>query len=307
MRTINPPSIDSIEFLHKAGKRLHETVKDKDGNDVENIRKTVYDDNKAALEAAYRNYDAKTTPIALEKLIPLWPNPKKMNGPVWQKRKGVYDLYDRERKFLSDLWESISCGANRKLIICPLCDERPVEDLDHYVPREVMPEYSVHVKNIIPTCHRCNNLKLNDWLDDKGERKIFNAYYDSLPTESAIVVDIEEDESSSLPRIVVKENPSIDMSVEANRRAVYTVGKLRLIFEVLQGSADDFFKDKCTFLKNQYRNNKKMLKGHTDKQVWESVKESITDTINDGGKDLHILIYKEICSSLVFEKWIMQF
>lgn len=68
MKNLKPPPIDSIDFLHKAGKGLHEKVRDKDGNLVDNIKKIAYESNKTLLESAYLKYDSMTSPMALENL-----------------------------------------------------------------------------------------------------------------------------------------------------------------------------------------------------------------------------------------------
>lgn len=57
MKNLIPPPIDSIDFLHKAGKGLHEKVRDKDGNLVDNIKKISFESNKTLLERAYLQYD----------------------------------------------------------------------------------------------------------------------------------------------------------------------------------------------------------------------------------------------------------
>lgn len=251
MKNLIPPPVDSIDFLHKAGKGLHEKVRDKDGNLVDNIKKIAFESNKTLLERAYLQYDSMTSPMALENLQPIW---KENNGDSLalktQKktyRKGIHNLYGRERKFISDLWDLISKNSSRETIMCPICGSEAVYELDHYVPREVMPEYSVHVRNLIPLCHRCNHLKLDEWLNDMGLRKIFNAYYDSVPNESLLQANICQGSSETLPSIKISIRDGIDLTVESNRLFVSTVDQIKLL-EVFQREGSKFFKDKCVYL-----------------------------------------------------------
>ncbi|MES2641054.1 MAG: HNH endonuclease signature motif containing protein [Myxococcota bacterium] len=43
--------------------------------------------------------------------------------------------------------------------ICPLCGQRVVSTLDHYLPKSKYPSLSVHPRNLIPACADCNKTK----------------------------------------------------------------------------------------------------------------------------------------------------
>ena len=307
MKNLTPPPIDSIDFLHKAGKGLNEKVRDKDGNIVDNIKKIAFESKKTLLERAYSQYDSMTRPMALENLQPIW---KENDGDSLalkaQKktyRKGIHDLYERERKFISDLWDLISKNSNRETIMCPICGSEAVYELDHYVPREVMPEYSVHVRNLIPLCHRCNHLKLDEWLNDKKKRIVFNAYYDCVPNESLLQANISLGTLEALPSIKISIRDGIDLTVESNRLFVSTVDQIKLL-EVFQREGRKFFKDKCVYLSNQFRNKCKRHPNDEMETIWKEIKKDIEDTILDETEELNKLIYKAICDSPVFETWI---
>lgn len=307
MKNLIPPPIDSIDFLHKAGKGLHEKVRDKDGNLVDNIKKIAYESNKTLLERAYLQYDSMTSPMALENLQPIWKvNDGESQSLVAQKktfREGIHNLYGRERKFISDLWDLISKNTNRETIMCPICGSEAVYELDHYVPREVMPEYSVHVRNLIPLCHRCNHLKLDEWLNDSGKRKIFNAYYDSVPNECLLQANIRLRIPNALPSIIISLRKDIDLSIDSNRLFVSTFEQIQLQ-DVFQREGRKFFKDKCVYLRNQFRNKCKRHPNDDMGTIWKEIKEDIEDTILDETEELNKLIYKAICDSPVFESWI---
>lgn len=307
MKNLIPPPIDSIDFLHKAGKGLHEKVRDKDGILVDNIKKIAFESNKTLLERAYLQYDSMTSPMALENLQPIWKvNDGESQSLVAQKktfREGIHNLYGRERKFISDLWDLISKNTNRETIMCPICGSEAVYELDHYVPREVMPEYSVHVRNLIPLCHRCNNLKLDEWLNDSRKRKIFNAYYDRVPNECLLQANIILGTPNALPSIIISLRKDIDLSIDSNRLFVSTFEQIQLQ-DVFQREGRKFFKDKCVYLRNQFRNKCKRHPNYEKETIWEEIKEDIEDTILDETEELNKLIYRAICNSPVFETWI---
>lgn len=67
---------------------------------------------------------------------------------------------------------------------CPFCGIGEPTTLDHYLPKEEFPEFSVLSKNLIPICGVCNsNYKGRNWIEN-GNRLFLHTYYDQLPDES---------------------------------------------------------------------------------------------------------------------------
>lgn len=66
------------------------------------------------------------------------------------------------------------------LSYCPFCSGLVVPDtLDHFLPKDIYPEYSIFSKNLIPCCDSCNRAKSTKILHN-GERIFFHPYYDDL-------------------------------------------------------------------------------------------------------------------------------
>lgn len=161
MRQINHYTGDSKAFLHSIGDGLYKE------------NRTTYKSIAASLDAKYDEYDAHLG--ELEQIPPLWSEKTPQNEA---QVNCAHDMYGRERKDISWLWEQLKTINGGKVFKCPLCGVRDVTDLDHYAPRSIFPEYSVHPKNLIPTCHECNKQKDNVWLTGRGHRIIYNAYFD---------------------------------------------------------------------------------------------------------------------------------
>jgi 5-methylcytosine-specific restriction endonuclease McrA len=64
-----------------------------------------------------------------------------------------------------------------RLARCPLCGQRDVKTLDHYLPRASFPELSVTPANLVPCCSDCNKAKL-DFVPDLYEKQSFHPYFD---------------------------------------------------------------------------------------------------------------------------------
>jgi 5-methylcytosine-specific restriction endonuclease McrA len=83
---------------------------------------------------------------------------------------------------------------------CPYCG-RPTKPntIDHFLPQDSHPEYSIYFKNLIPCCRDCNYLKLAKTWNDNGIRYFLNPYYDPFILDKEIVtVDIYPDFNTPL-------------------------------------------------------------------------------------------------------------
>ncbi|MGB5919268.1 HNH endonuclease [Arcobacter sp.] len=78
---------------------------------------------------------------------------------------------------------------NHNLVLCPFCGEagRPTT-LDHFLPKEKYPEYSVLSKNLVPACDYCQrkDLKGEKVFDKNNKRLFLHPYYD-IPSNIEII------------------------------------------------------------------------------------------------------------------------
>ncbi|MBY1058802.1 hypothetical protein FP388_18810 [Citrobacter europaeus] len=65
---------------------------------------------------------------------------------------------------------------------CPYCGIGDPSTLDHYIPKELFPEFSVFSKNLIPICATCNSsYKKTKFKMRNGKRIFIHTYYDGFP------------------------------------------------------------------------------------------------------------------------------
>ncbi|GAA4451614.1 HNH endonuclease [Novipirellula rosea] len=74
-------------------------------------------------------------------------------------------------------------------IVCQYCLFGEIDCVDHYLPKNKFPEFSVLPRNLVPACSRCNRMKGSKWLHN-GDRAIVSLYFDDVPNEQFIEVDI---------------------------------------------------------------------------------------------------------------------
>lgn len=65
--------------------------------------------------------------------------------------------------------------------ICCLCGLRATSELDHYLPKQLFPEFAAFTVNLIPACGVCNKRKDQVYKTPLGDPAFIHAYLDQLP------------------------------------------------------------------------------------------------------------------------------
>lgn len=79
---------------------------------------------------------------------------------------------------------------------CPFCGISESSTLDHYLPKEQYPEFSVFPENLVPSCAVCNTRKRDRVLDEGAEVRLFlHPCFDAIPDLAFLTVRtrMEED------------------------------------------------------------------------------------------------------------------
>ena len=187
--------------------------------------KSFLKSEKETFVSLFKDYDSHCAPLCtLEVLSPVWGDKDFFhvnNDNSTLKNNIARSLYGSEIHFVQDHWDELYLQNGGENLICPICEIDDAEEMDHYIPREQMPEYSAHIHNLIPLCHKCNHSKGAQWLDN-GSRIFFNAYFDKVPKGNLFIVDI----------VVVNKFPLVNITTNAkNNSAIIesTIEKLHLL------------------------------------------------------------------------------
>lgn len=289
MRKINCYTGDSKEFLYSIGNALH----------AEN--KSTYLSIEGELYAKYDEFDDNTT--SLETLTPAWVQKTPENGV---KIDCAHDMYSRERKDIATLWEYLKNVNGGKVFKCPLCGVRDVTDLDHYAPRSIFPEYSVHPRNLIPTCHECNLEKDNDWLTPAGHRIIFNAYFDHpLNILCVINSDIKIDKyGMPYVRVLQADVDKRPKGYGIMMRTLKTLGLFKLYCE----HVNDLFKTEFIKL-DAYLNNPMTRRSYSSlEECWQNRKAEYAACLHypENVGEVNVLLYNALVNSPDLDVWLSQ-
>ena len=86
--------------------------------------------------------------------------------------------------------ESLKKQIKRLSYKCSYCNIDRPREVDHYLPKEEFPEFSVLTLNLMPTCSTCNKKKGLRWKNSSNQRIFLNVYFDYIPEEQFLFVKI---------------------------------------------------------------------------------------------------------------------
>lgn len=82
---------------------------------------------------------------------------------------------------------------------CPFCGISESSTLDHYLPKEKYPEFSVFPKNLVPSCAVCNTRKRDRILDEGTDVRLFiHPCFDAVPNIAFLTVRTRMEEDALL-------------------------------------------------------------------------------------------------------------
>lgn len=127
------------------------------------------------VDSAYTNY-INTAP-AVDTLVPI----------ILLKchKNSLLHAYEKSTSSLKTLRDALFEAAIKSK--CPFCQIGVHTTLDHYLPKEKYPEFSVLPQNLIPACDECNRHKRALIVDEGTAVRLFiHPYYDIIPNVNFI-------------------------------------------------------------------------------------------------------------------------
>lgn len=74
--------------------------------------------------------------------------------------------------------------------LCPLCGQRIVATVDHYLPQSRFPALNLTPANLVPACSDCNKRKLAT-VPARAEDQTLHPYFDDLGNERWLIANIQ--------------------------------------------------------------------------------------------------------------------
>ncbi len=107
-------------------------------------------------------------------------------------KEEMKSLYSYSRTDIAKLRKEVLTTKGYANNFCPLCEINLVNTMDHFIPQTGYPLFAVHPRNLIPSCIDCNGHKSDTITDSNGNRKYWNVYLDTPPTENYLYCNVEE-------------------------------------------------------------------------------------------------------------------
>ena len=150
-----------------------------------NLRKPLLNGLSASVQIRYNEYNDK---FDARNLISV----TDCNRDNTESKALIY-LYEGNSQTVSALKNSIKSIQEEHLKqICPSCGLLPANTIDHYIPKELYPDFSIYSKNLIWTCGTCNGKKSQYWKE-QTYRGVINFYIDNIPSFNFLGCDITSD------------------------------------------------------------------------------------------------------------------
>lgn len=270
-------------------------------------QRTFFDTEKANLKSAFLNYDlhSTTNPVSLENLHPIWAEDI-ADSPIQKKSKKekqdrAFNLYGSNRSFVNKHWEALKNANGSEVLMCPICGLEVCSEMDHYLPRSIFHEFSSHTNNLIPLCHDCNQDKHDYWLNSKGERYFFNAFFDQLP---ANIITCSIKIMNGFPHAEISISNKLNEADYYDSIVLRTFNKLKLL-KKMQMKADMFMRSETQRLISDYSRQRDVY--HNDRaKFWKSRISSYQEYINHPQSFcfIDVEIYKAMISSKEIKDWV---
>lgn len=282
MKNIPKSSLSSSDGLKAAVKGLHDPQKE-------------FAKNEAALiQTAIDSYDKLCSPnCLLEHIQPIWSETDSctIQKVVYNTHELAKRLYGPQKRFVLNRWLEIEAQNGGKQILCPICEVAEANEMDHYIPREIMPEFSAHIHNLIPLCHECNHSKHDKWLI-KGSRVCFNAYFDKTSSR-LFVCSIKIDLGYPMIKI------ALDAKL-TERVFINTINELNLLSRY-QNQLDRRLKEVIEYTKNHY-----VTQHDSAKEYMQSTYDGYKYDVNSNYTSyIDKMLFSSLIKSEDYHKWII--
>lgn len=97
-------------------------------------------------------------------------------------RKALIHAYEVPTRPMTELRAALLSPVDAAR--CPFCGIGESATLDHYLPKEDYPTFSIYSLNLVPSCGRCNTLKRRLVVDDgTNVRRFLHLYFDIIPAQ----------------------------------------------------------------------------------------------------------------------------
>jgi len=169
--------------------------------------------------------------------------------------------------------------------LCPYCAQRPVSQLDHYLPKDKFPSLAVTPYNLVPSCSDCNKTKLADVANNE-ESQTLHPYYDDVTDEQWLYA-----------RVIEEELPTIEFFIQPpNEWTQPLKGRVAFHFQSFE-LADLYTSQVGVELSNIQNQIRQLHKRAGTKAVQEHLKEAADSRFENHKNSWQTAMYQALAAS----------
>jgi hypothetical protein len=120
-----------------------------------------------------------------------------------EEKEALWSLYSSKTATSKAITDCIIRTQIAKQAGCCLnCGIGEVDQIDHFLPQEHFPEFSILHKNLIPSCGKCNEIK-GDHIPGVNGKDYLHIMFDQLPNESFLTCTIDYTDDVAIANFMV--------------------------------------------------------------------------------------------------------
>lgn len=265
-----------------------EAVGRKDKNSADTIALNA---NKHKVEIAYRYYEHAMNNQKLGSL-----SPSKVLSSIKQPLLGMFSSGCKLVKDFRTWYFNNNPQTYNNL--CPYCTINSANTTEHILPKDVYPEYSVNVFNLIPACSECNTFKGDDVLNKNGDIFSINFYTDTLPDIRYLFAEITHIEGGVQFKYYLDNKYGINADFYALIERHFD--RYHLIDRYYTKAVQEL-----SYIENIFKSEEMTCEADYDKVASKLIRITDANAITYGRNHWKIVMYYDAATSPVFKSYIM--
>lgn len=250
MKNLNPNNKVSLDFFDEVLKSKKNSIQDPHYKDRVGLL-------RPSISTKMDEYDAAFATNSLTSLNQF--------GYANQNKTDLLKLYSYRNSRIKNLKSIVTTDQyNRIINTCQNCTINEVSSLDHILPKDEFPEFSIHPRNLFPSCTKCNGHKSVNWRN--GTQPIFlNLYLDILPNIQYLFVDLNISASSILVNFTINNVNGIAQNLFSLIESHYS--RLNLLNRFKENCHDTIINLKYTILEEKNHLTKQQIISITEGRI----------------------------------------
>ncbi|RCU45206.1 HNH endonuclease [Corallincola holothuriorum] len=159
--------------------------------------------------------------------------------------------FDEHRELLVHYYEKAPASLNRELLFrrnehglysCPFCgNPKKPDTLDHFIPKDQWPEYSIFPNNLVPQCRSCAPIKgENYYCVDAGTAKFIHPIYSDLLQKFRFKITVAFSCETNRPSFSVVLRKLQVTGDGEDQRVIFHIKNLKVKQRIIKFCQDDY-------------------------------------------------------------------